>query len=110
MEKTCEEKGLEFLKGRIGKEAKLPEIIAAFREMCRMPMNDSEELQLLFETGSYDDNTYTVHLVRQTENPEEEEYFQITVDTTYSIEDTDDRLNKDWKNFCVLLLRQLVGI
>lgn len=99
MGKTCEEKGLEFLKGLIRKDSKLPEIIDAFKEMCKIPMSDTEELQLLFETGAFDEYTYTVHIVRQTEKPDDEEYYQITVDVNYALVDTKSKLSEDWENF-----------
>lgn len=99
MEKSFEEKGLEFLEEKINKDAKISEVIDAFKEMCKIPMGDTEELQLLFETGASDENTYTIHLVRQTENEEEEEYYQITVDVDYEFEDTEGQLVKDWENF-----------
>ena len=92
-------KGLAFLEERINKESKLPEIIHVFEKMCQMPMGDAEELQLLFETGSPDEDTYTILIVRQIEKPEDDEYFQITVDISYSFNDTENLLNKDWENF-----------
>ena len=99
MGKASENKGIEFLEDRIGQETTLPEIVDVFKEMCKIPMNDTEELQLLFETGSMDDDTYTIHMVRQTVNPDEEEYFQVTVDVIYSLKDTENLLNKKWEHF-----------
>lgn len=99
MGKTNEEKGLDYLVENISDGSKLPEVINVFKEMCRIPMDEEDGLQLLYEVGASDEKIYTIHLVRQTLNPEEEEYFQITVDVDFSYADTENQLNSEWENF-----------
>ena len=80
-------KALRFLKDRISSDSKLPEIVQAFKEMCRSKFEFEEGPLLLFEAYAGEGDSYSIHLVRQAEYLRYEEYYQLTIDIEYSQEE-----------------------
>ena len=80
-------KALRFLKDRISSDSKLPEIVQAFKEMCRSKFEFEEGPLLLFEAYAGAGESYSIHLVRQAEYLRYEEYYQLTIDIEYSQEE-----------------------
>ena len=80
-------KALRFLKDRISSDSKLPEIVQAFKEMCRSKFEFEEGPLLLFEAYAGEGDSYTIHLVRQAEYLRYEEYYQLTIDIEYNQEE-----------------------
>ncbi|MBR3058268.1 MAG: SMI1/KNR4 family protein [Clostridiales bacterium] len=95
-------RALRLLKDKISSDSKLPEIIEAFREMCGMKFEYEDEALILFEASAGKEGTYTIHLVRQTEDVPDEEYYQLIVDIEYAASDVDAQLSAVTETFLSL--------
>ncbi len=76
---------LEFLEKEIVNKHSLDDLIAAFEEMCEIPIEEENEKMILFETGTYSFTgkpMFYFSLVRQYPN-EEEEYYQLHLDIMF---------------------------
>lgn len=98
---TDEEKALEFLEKNISDGDTFAKIVDVFEEMTKIDIENESGKMLLFETGVFGfyDGAYMLHLVRQTEIPEEDEFYQITVDVLYDYEEFADVLDSGSDGF-----------
>ena len=84
-------RALRYMKDRITSDSKLPEIIQVFNEMSQREFEYEDGPLLLFEAYAGEGDSYKIHLVRQTELLRYEEYYQLTVDLEYSLEDVQQK-------------------
>ena len=84
-------RALRYMKDRITSDSKLPEIIQVFKEMSQREFEFEDGPLLLFEAYAGEGDSYKIHLVRQTELLRYEEYYQLTVDLEYSLEDVQQK-------------------
>lgn len=76
---------LEFLEKEIVDKHSLEDLIAAFEEMCEIPIEKESEKMILFETETYSFTgkpMFYFSLVRQYPN-EEDEYYQLHLDIMF---------------------------
>ena len=84
-------RALRYMKDRITSDSKLPEIIQVFKEMSQREFEFEDGPLLLFEAYAGEGDSYLIHLVRQAEYLRYEEYYQLTVDLEYSLEDVQQK-------------------
>lgn len=77
---------LQFMKSKVTKEMPLSELVDVFEAMCQLPLQNENDIMLLYETGAENEEEYLIHLVRQANAPDEEHY-QITMDATFPLDE-----------------------
>lgn len=89
---------LSLLKSNIANKNNLEDLVSAFEDMCKVPLEDvlEEDDAVLFETGTYDftgEPLFYFSLVRQFPN-DDEEYYQIHLDVLYTPTDLNKKYNQ----------------
>lgn len=77
------------LRGAVTDESSLEEMLNAFGEMCRIPVETTTEM-FLYEVYSYesDGKEYLMcHIVRQVDEPGSDEYIQLCLDIEYLLDE-----------------------
>ena len=76
------------LRGAVTDKSSLEEMLTAFGEMCRIPVETTTEM-FLYEVYSYesDGNEYLMcHIVRQVDEPGSDEFIQLCLDIEYLLD------------------------
>lgn len=99
--KIIEKNALAYLNKEIENKNGLDELILTFEKMCEIPIVEEEEIEILFETGTYSlagEPMFNFSLVRQYPN-EEEEYCQIHLDIMFKPTDEISSFKQTTWNF-----------
>lgn len=87
------------LRSAVTDESTLEEMLTAFEEMCRIPVETTSEM-FLYEVYSYEfdsQNYLLCHIVRQVDEPDSDEYIQLCLDNEYLLdEDMADFKETTW--------------
>lgn len=87
------------IRSAVTDESSLEEMLTAFEEMCRIPVETTTEM-FLYEVYSYesDGNAYLMcHIVRQVDEPGSDEFIQLSLDIEYLLdEDLADFKETTW--------------
>lgn len=79
----------QYLRGAVTEESTLEEMLFAFEEMCRIPVETTTEM-FLYEVYSYESdgaNYLMCHIVRQVDEPGSDEYIQLCLDIEYLMDE-----------------------
>lgn len=77
------------LRGSVTDESTLEEMLTAFEEMCRIPVETTSEM-FLYEVYSYEfegKDYLMCHIVRQVDEPGSDEYIQLCLDIEYLLDE-----------------------
>lgn len=87
------------LRGAVTEKSSLEEMLTAFEEMCRIPVETTSEM-FLYEVYSYESDGQDFlmcHIVRQVDEPGSDEYIQLCLDIEYLLdEDLADFAETTW--------------
>ncbi len=90
---------LEYLKAAVAGKDRLDELVTAFEEMCKIPIEGDDEKMILFETGIYPiagTPLFVFSLARQYQY-DDEEYCQMVMDVMFEpTADTDSLQQATW--------------
>lgn len=79
----------QSLRSAVTDDSTLEEMLNAFAEMCRIPVETTSEM-FLYEVYSYefDGQSYLMcHIVRQVDEPHSDEYIQLCLDIEYLLDE-----------------------
>lgn len=79
----------QYLRGAVTDESTMEEMLTAFEEMCRIPVETTSEM-FLYEVYSYESegkDYLMCHIVRQVDEPGSDEYIQLCLDIEYLLDE-----------------------